>query len=148
MVRRRSVIFLAFLSAMVVCCDHATRDQANKFRQYYNQGETLYLKHCSNCHQVNGSGLGRVYPPVNNSDFMENNLNEVICLIRNGRSGKLVVNGVEFNKEMPGIPELTDLEVAEITTYIYNVWSGDKHGIVEVRQVSSVLNECEELARD
>jgi hypothetical protein len=42
---------------------------------------------------------------------------------------------------MPGIPTLTDLEVAEIATYIYNTWD-HKRGIVEVKEVTSVLNAC------
>ena len=29
-----------------------------KFEQYYVQGEQLYLKNCSNCHQKTGTGLG------------------------------------------------------------------------------------------
>jgi cytochrome c551 len=112
-----------------------------KFRQYYNQGEELYQKHCSNCHQKDGSGLGRIYPPVNKSDYMENNFNEVVCLMRNGKKGEVIVNGITFNQAMPGIPSLTDLEIAEIVTYIYNTWDHEK-GLIEVKDVSTVLNQC------
>src|SRR5688572_7922903 len=113
-----------------------------KFRQYYVQGEKLYLKHCSNCHQNDGTGLGRVYPPLSGSDFMKNNFEEVICLMRYGISGELIVNGQQFDKPMQGISTLTDLEIAEITTYIYNTWGHEK-GIIEVRQVSAILNTCQ-----
>lgn len=113
-----------------------------KFSQYYVQGEKLYLKHCSNCHQADGSGLGRVYPPLNTSDFMENNFDEVICLIRYGKSGELIVNGQQFNQPMQGVSTLSDLEIAEISTYIYNTWSHER-GIVEVKEVSKILNSCE-----
>lgn len=115
-----------------------------KFDQYYVNGEQLYVTNCSNCHQKTGTGLGLVYPPVNKSDFIDNNVNEVLCLIRNGKSGELTVNGKVYNQAMPPNPNLTDLDIAEIATYIYNNWER-KGGIIEVTQVSSVLNTCDSL---
>jgi cytochrome c551 len=115
--------------------------QTTKFDQYYIQGQILYTQHCSNCHQKNGRGLGLVYPPLDTSDYMVANRSEVICLIKNGKSGELVVNGKGYNQAMKGIPSLTDLEIAEISTYIYNTWS-HQHGIIEVKEVSAVLATC------
>lgn len=112
-----------------------------KFTQYYRQGQLLYTTHCSNCHQPDGSGLARVYPPLDSSDYLENNSEAVACLIRYGITGPLVVNGIEFVQPMPGIPTLTDLEIATIMTYIYNTW-GRNHGIFEVTQVSETLDNC------
>jgi hypothetical protein len=48
-----------------------------------------------------------------------------------------------YNQPMKGNPALTDLEVAEIVTYIYNTWSNQK-GLIEVAQVTSLLNACAE----
>lgn len=114
---------------------------STKFQQYYVQGEKLYLKHCSNCHQKNGSGLGLVYPPLNRSDYMENNPEKVICLIRYGIKGNLLVNGKSYNQPMPGIPSLGDLEIAEIATYIYNTWEHNK-GIISVQEVTAIQKNC------
>jgi hypothetical protein len=61
--------------------------------------------------------------------------------MRYGISGELVVNGNNFNQAMPGISTLTDLEVAEIATYIFNTW-GNRSGIVEVQDATSILNDC------
>lgn len=131
------------LSFLLSCnpADNKTSNSDPKFTQYYNQGEQLYTKHCSNCHQKNGKGLGRLYPPVDSSDFMTNNFAEVICLMENGRKGPLVVNGIEFNQAMPGVSTLTDIEVAEIATYIYNTWTHER-GIVEVKEVTAILQNC------
>jgi cytochrome c551 len=112
-----------------------------KFNQYYVQGEQLYIQHCSNCHQKNGKGLGLIYPPVDTSDYMFTNFKEVICLIKNGKSGELIVNGKSYNQAMKGITSLSDLEIAEISTYIYNTWTHSK-GIVEVKEVSALLANC------
>lgn len=117
------------------------RNTSNKFTHYFRQGEQLYTNHCSNCHQANGTGLGRVYPPLNKSDFMENNFEQVLCLMRNGIDGELVVNGVHYNQAMPGVPTLTNLEIAEIATYIYNAWEHQK-GLIDVQSVDKILNAC------
>lgn len=113
----------------------------NKLTQYTRQGEELYLKHCSNCHQANGKGLGLVYPPLDQSDFIDNNVEKTICLIKYGTAGEMTVNGKSYDKPMPGLPTLTDLEIAEIATYLYNSW-GRAKGIVEVNRVTKVREVC------
>lgn len=117
-----------------------TKENA-KLQQYTVQGEQLYLKHCSNCHQSNGKGLGLLFPPLDKSDFVDGNKKKVICLIENGIEGEMVVNGNSFNKAMPAIPQLTDLEIAEITTYLYNSW-GRSEGIIDVNEVTSTIQDC------
>ena len=114
-----------------------------KLEQYKVQGEQLYNTHCSNCHQKNGKGLGLVYPPVDKSDFVDQKFEEVICLMKHGREGEMMVNGKMFNQPMPGVPSLTELELAEIATYLYNSW-GRQKGIVELTQVSEALKSCED----
>ena len=140
----RIVAILAFGSLIWLGCrgnSNPNKDSNSvKFNQYYLQGQLLYITHCSNCHQEDGSGLARLYPPLDTSDFMANR-NAVFCGMKYGFSEPLTVNGIEFVQPMPGIPSLTDLEVAEISTYIYNTWS-HAEGITEVRDVSSALDSC------
>lgn len=112
-----------------------------KFQQYFVGGEQLYEKHCSNCHRPSGKGLGRVYPPLAQSDYMNDNFEEVICLMKYGRAGEIVVNGKSYNKEMPGIPSLTELEIAEIATYIYGKW-GNSQRVVETQEIEKILKKC------
>ena len=118
-----------------------TKNQSAKYQQYFVQGEQLYLKNCSNCHQKKGGGLGRLYPPLNKSDYMDQHLEDVICLMKNGIEGELLVNGRKYNKEMKGIPSLTELEIAEIATYIYNSW-GRQRGLIDIQTVAKALEKC------
>jgi len=129
---------------IVLCCLLLASCSAEdrKLQQYFIHGQELYLKHCSNCHQKNGKGLGLVYPPVDVSDFIDNRPEEVICLIEYGKQGELAVNGKSFNKAMPGVPTLTDLEIAEIVTYLYNNW-GRKKGLTDVNHVTETLKRCQ-----
>jgi cytochrome c551 len=125
----------------VACGQSSVKD--TKFQQYYVQGEQLYKKNCSNCHQKKGSGLGRVYPPLSTSDYMDQHFEEVLCLMKYGKEGEIIVNGKKFNKAMKGITSLTELEIAEIATYIYNTWE-HKKGMVEITQVTEALKKCQE----
>jgi cytochrome c551 len=125
------------------CSSPSTGGNDTKFTQYYVKGETLYGIHCSNCHQKNGSGLGLLFPPLDTSDYMDHHFNNVICLIRRGKEGELFVNGKSFNKKMPAPTGLSDLEIAQISTYIYNTWT-HKRGIIDVSEASRILRECPE----
>jgi hypothetical protein len=73
---------------------------------------------------------------------MDQHFEEVICIMRNGVWGELLVNGKKYNKEMKGIPSLTELEIAEIATYIYNSWEHQR-GVIEIPIVESALKKCE-----
>lgn len=142
------VLFLILYFILSACStkqESTSHALSTKLEQYYVQGEQLYIKNCSNCHQLNGTGLGLLYPPLNNSDYLQNNFEEVICILKKGKEGEILVNGKSFNKAMPGIPSLTDLEVAEIATYVYNSWNNSK-GLIEVSDVSRILSQCDSLS--
>ncbi len=111
------------------------------FKQYRVQGERLYQQHCSNCHQPKGKGLARVYPPIAGSDYLHSNFEKVICGMKYGIQGEIVVNGVVFNQPMPGVLALTDMEIAQIATYIYNLESTDR-GLISTHEVAALLAKC------
>ncbi len=134
-----SVVLMVWL-VLQGCSSSNQRD--TKFQQYYVSGEQLYVQHCSNCHQKNGSGLGLVYPPLAKSDYMEQNVEQVLCLMKYGQAGEISVNGNVYNKEMKGIFSLTDLEVAEIATYIYNTWQHEK-GMIDISDVTKAHQKCD-----
>ena len=133
-------LFGLFILLVILSCKNPTSDNV-KGQQYFVEGEQLYIKHCSNCHQKSGKGLARVYPPLEESDYLNKNFSDVICLMKYGKQGEILVNEVSFNKSMPGIPSLTELEIAEIATYIYDKW-GDSPGLIETQEVGKILEKC------
>ncbi|WP_439481424.1 c-type cytochrome [Cyclobacterium plantarum] len=109
-----------------------------KTKQYAIQGRQLYLQYCANCHQKDGSGLARLIPPLKRADYMLTDIERTIRLIKYGIKGEIQVNGITYNQPMPGYPQLTAIEIAQISTYIYNVW-GNKKGIIETERVNNAL---------
>lgn len=122
----------------------STQAEAVKLEQYLVSGKRLYMTYCSNCHKEEGDGLAKLYPPLYPSNYVEVNFDKTVCIIRNGMQGEIEVNGITYNQVMPPLPQLTDLEIAEITNFIYNSW-GRERGFIPLDSVSNVLNNCGEV---
>lgn len=118
--------------------DHQTQI---KMKQYLVQGRKLYIAHCSNCHQEDGTGLRKLYPPLQNSDYLADNVHRTICLIKHGINEKIVVNGIPYHQPMPANEKLTPLEIAEIATYIYHTFT-DANKLIAVKEVDLALKNC------
>ena len=131
-------MFLVVISLFLSC----QSEEEIKRQRYITEGILVYKNNCANCHQNKGEGLAALYPPIAHSDFLANK-NAVICLIRYGQQGPIKVNGKRYNRPMPAQPQLSDLEVAELVTYIYNEWS-DETGLTGVKAVTPVLDGCKE----
>lgn len=118
------------------------RETRIELRQMMTVGKQLYLQYCANCHQDDGTGFKGLYPPLKNADYMQEDVARTVCIIKNGQKGSIVVNGEEYNQQMPNNLSLTNLEIAEITTFIYNRFA-DSTMVVSARQVDEILEKCE-----
>ena len=85
-------------------------------------GKTLFAGTCSTCHQANGEGLEGIFPPLANSDFIRTDPKRVAEVILHGLVGPVKVNGKDYNSNMPPMSQLTDEDVANISTYVLNSW--------------------------
>ncbi|MCB1598672.1 MAG: c-type cytochrome [Xanthomonadales bacterium] len=99
-------------------------------KQGNQAGEAAFLANCAACHQPTGVGLPGAFPPLAGSDFLKNNdQTKVLSSILQGITGKLVVNGVEYNNVMPAMSHLADADIANIVTYVYASWGNPGHVI-------------------
>ncbi|SOE19985.1 Cytochrome c, mono- and diheme variants [Spirosomataceae bacterium TFI 002] len=110
------------------------------YEKYLVNGEMLYFQKCSNCHGEDGNGLQNLYPPLRDADYFDN-LDKVICIIKNGASGEMVVNGKSYNQAMPANPKLYDLDIAQLTTWMYAEFHGQKK-FVSADSVKDKLLRC------
>lgn len=103
------------------------------------KGQKVYNEYCKTCHQANGQGLGTVYPPLAKSDYLKSAKKEVIIHeVMFGKSGKVKVNGKEFNGVMAPLPsKYTDEDVAGVISYVYNSF-GNKGPAVTPADVKKV----------
>ncbi|MDN5781996.1 MAG: cytochrome c, partial [Luteimonas sp.] len=85
-------------------------------------GKALFAGTCSTCHQGNGEGMAGVFPPLAKSDYIAADAKRVPQVILHGLQGPVKVNGTDYNSIMPPMNQLTDDEVANISTYVLNSW--------------------------
>lgn len=107
----------------------------------YKQGELLYEKFCSNCHSSDGKGLKALIPPLAGADYLQQNQDQLACIIKYGISDTIIVNGVTFQQPMPGVPQLSDFEITNIINYINQAWGND-YGYVKIARVRDALKAC------
>jgi nitrite reductase (NO-forming) len=86
------------------------------------------------CHQANGAGLPGVFPPLAKSDYLTGGLQRIMNVVLHGLTGKVTVNGQEYNSVMPPMNQLNDDEVANILTYVMNSWD-NPGGVVSKEDV-------------
>ncbi|MFC4871462.1 copper-containing nitrite reductase [Negadavirga shengliensis] len=84
-------------------------------------GKKLYMQACFACHQASGEGIPNAFPPLANADYLNADENRAIDVLLHGLSGEIEVNGKKYNSMMPA-QNLSDEEVANVLTYVYNNW--------------------------
>ncbi len=101
-----------------------------------NAGHDLFAGTCSVCHQPNGNGLPGVFPPLAKSDFLNADPHRAIGILLRGLTGKVTVNGKEYESVMPPMNQLNDDEIANILTYVLNSWD-NKGGKIDASEVKA-----------
>jgi mono/diheme cytochrome c family protein len=85
------------------------------------RGEELFAAKCAMCHQINGTGVPPVYPPLAASDWLMADRKRAIRVLCEGLEGPITVSGVNYANAMPA-QILADQQVADVMTYITNSW--------------------------
>ena len=104
-------------------------------------GKAVFDIACMACHQADGKGLPGAFPPLARSDYMLADRDRAVRTVLKGMTGPVTVNGVTFNSAMP--PQeavLTDAQIADVLTYVYNSW-GNTGDAFKAEQVKAIRNE-------
>lgn len=88
-------------------------------------GKQIYTRTCFACHQSNGEGIANAFPPLAKSDYLNADVKRAIGIVLNGKTGEITVNGNKYNSIMTK-QTLTDEEIADVLTYVYNSWGNNK----------------------
>lgn len=93
-------------------------------------GKNVYNRTCVACHQAGGNGIASVFPPLAKADYLNENVERAIDIVLNGKSGEITVNGEKYNSVMTA-QNLSDREVANVLTYVYNSWGNNGSEVTE-----------------
>ncbi|WP_411274688.1 c-type cytochrome [Daejeonella sp.] len=140
--RNKLLYLLSTLFAGVLVFDSCSNELELNYQRYFVNGKGLYEKNCQNCHGANGEGLGKLYPPLTDTAFLSKNRSSLACMIKNGLKGKMSVNNVSYETEMPGNTALADIDIAQIIVYITNSF-GNKQSFYDQKQVVADIKGCQ-----
>jgi len=101
-------------------------------------GKQVYMNTCFACHQAEGQGIPNAFPPLAKSDYLNADVKRAVGVVLNGLTGEITVNGKKYNSVMTR-QTLTDEEVADVMTYVYNSW-GNNRTNVSIKTVQEVKN--------
>lgn len=136
-------IFLAALLAIGLLYGlfSCTGDLSVETMQYATNGQKVYVKHCQNCHGANGEGLGTLYPPLTDKQYLKENREHLACIVKHGMSGPIQVNGKTFDQQMPGVPTLPSLDIAYVLTYVTTYFGASKTHFTK-EEIEEFLRNC------
>ncbi|QXP80743.1 c-type cytochrome [Winogradskyella undariae] len=101
------------------------------------RGKIIYNKLCITYHLTDGKGVSKIFPPLVDSDFLQENQTESIKAIKHGLTGKITVNGIDYNSVMSPLG-LSNKEVADAINYINNNWGNNIDNFVTPEKVSEL----------
>lgn len=82
-----------------------------------SSGKALYDTHCGVCHQIDGGGVPMLQPELIGRPRANGPKGGVIDVILKG-SAALAPTESDYGNEMPSFAHLTDIEIAQIATYV------------------------------
>lgn len=89
-------------------------------------GKSVYARQCSACHQAEGTGLPKTFPPLaSNPDLYIDRLFPVYVVL-NGLEGPATIKGEQYNGVMPPFDHLSDAELAAVLAYVRSAWDNNK----------------------
>ncbi|QEY26073.1 copper-containing nitrite reductase [Neisseria zalophi] len=97
-------------------------------------GQAIYNANCMACHGAEGKGVAGAFPPLAGSDYLNADPKRGIHAILRGVSGKVTVNGQEYNSVMPAVA-LNDEDAANVLTYVLNSF-GNNGGQIHASDVA------------
>lgn len=119
---------------------------AGNQREQIQFGQRVYETNCIACHQSEGVGIARAFPPLTESDFLNEDHERAIDVLLYGMSGKIKVNDLEYDGYMPAI-SLSNNQIANVLTFVLNSW-GNKGGMVSAKQVEERRSKGSTVRKD
>ena len=102
----------------------------------YEAGKKVYQQACMACHMADGKGIAGLNPPLAGTDWVTGDKKRLINVILKGLETPIEVNGEEYVVPMPGQPQLSDVQIADVLTYVRNSF-GNKATAITAAEVKA-----------
>ena len=96
----------------------ATEPEAPQSGGVISKGKALYTQYCGACHKSNGQGVAETFPPLQGSEWVVGEPENLIKVVLQGLSGEIKVKGETYSQQMPAFNFLPDQKIAEVLSYV------------------------------
>jgi mono/diheme cytochrome c family protein len=139
MMNKRIVLFLLFSVTQITAWGQSKKAVIDKAS--IDRGKIVYESYCLACHQVDGSGVPGLNPPLIKTRWTTGDKKDLISVILKGMDEEIEVDGETYHNVMPPMTHLSDEEIADVLTYIRSNFSNHASTVSssEVKAVRSKL---------
>jgi mono/diheme cytochrome c family protein len=81
-------------------------------------GQRLYATHCLSCHQADGGGVPNMQPAIAGGNWVSGDARALALFVMSGGFDSASRKDSDVGNVMPPFRQLSDLDLAEILTYI------------------------------
>jgi mono/diheme cytochrome c family protein len=102
-----------------------------------NAGLAVYSRHCIACHEADGSGAPRIYPPLPGNALLQSaDPSSTLRIVLDGAQSLTTARAPNKGSMPAYAPQLSDEQIAAVTNYIRNSW-GNAAPLVTPSQVAT-----------
>jgi mono/diheme cytochrome c family protein len=104
-------------------------------------GQKLYGRYCLTCHQADGGGVPNMQPPIAGGSWVKGDPKALALFVMTGGFGSAERKDSAVDNVMPGFPQLSDEELAQLLTYIRAKFGGGASAVsaAEVAEARATL---------
>lgn len=104
------------------------------------RGKVVYMNVCLACHMADGNGVPTMNPPLIKTSYVLGDKTALIKIVLNGFSEDVEINGQKFSNNMTPHSDLTDIQIADVLTYVRKSFGNNASPIKpsEVKKVRPV----------
>src|SRR3984957_21005486 len=81
------------------------------------RGKQVYMEQCLSCHQADAGGVQGMNPSLIKAKFVLGDKTTLVKIVLNGLTG-VEIDGDSYNGVMAPHADLTDLQIADVLTYV------------------------------
>jgi len=101
------------------------------------KGKQLYETRCLVCHQADGGGVPNMNAPLDGaSNVVGTDIARLVRIIKKGYSERVALDGFYYGNAMTANPDLKDVDIANILSYIRTSWT-NKASTITAAQVKA-----------
>jgi mono/diheme cytochrome c family protein len=93
-------------------------------------GKLLYEQNCLACHQVDGSGVPYLAPPLSKGVFVTGEKKRLIEIVLNGMQD-VEIKGQSYSNPMPSFDYLADTDIADVLTFVRSNFKNKEDAVLE-----------------